>query len=150
MKQILGIILLSLTLLLPTSCTHNNGDIGDWFGTWHVVNININDDVDPDYDGCMVWKFQNDIIEMVIVNDLLHTRTESFGTWQASESLLTLNFSHSDDKYTAGTGIYAPPSASHLPSGISTLSIIQLSSSEIVLQYTNDTDKFTYHLKRQG
>ena len=38
MKKTLYILSL-LALLLTASCTRNHGDIGPWFGTWHVETI---------------------------------------------------------------------------------------------------------------
>ena len=142
---------MALAIVSMTGCTHNNGDIGDWFGTWHLKSIAFNDSPDADYDGNIVWKFQNNIIEMIEADDAEHTALERFGTWSATDSELTLNFTHSDERYPAGTGIYQPLPATHLPAAVSTLRILKLSSSEIILQFdSEDNAVIVYTLRRQG
>lgn len=137
--------------LLPASCTQNNGDIGEWFGEWQLKSIEINNETDADYFGNVLWKFQNDIVEMVVVNSVGHSHTEHYGTWIADDTTLTLNFTHSDDLNASGTGKYAPPTQTHLPSAIVGLKILKLSSSEIILQYNATPDSnIIYTLRKRG
>lgn len=138
--------------LLPASCTQNNGDIGEWFGEWHLESIEINNVTDADYNGDVLWKFQNDIVEMVVVNPIGHSHSEYYGTWTADDTTLTLNFTHSDDLNEPGTGKYAPPTQAHLPAAIFGLKILKLSSSEIILQYDDASAEqtFIYTLSKRG
>ena len=55
-----------LACLAMTGCTHNDGDIGEWFGEWHLQSIEIDGAADADYDGDVLWKFQNNIVDMVM------------------------------------------------------------------------------------
>lgn len=137
-----------VAMAATASCTHNNGDIGDWFGKWHLKSIEINSVNDDSYDGNMVWKFQNDIVEMDVINGHIHS--EHYGTWKESDGKLILDFTHKDDNTAAGTGTYAPPSQTYLPAAVVGLKILKLSSSTLILQYDADASTvITYSLSKQ-
>lgn len=144
-------MLLAITCSLA-SCTHNNGDIGHWFGTWKLEKIEVDGVPQEDYKGNIIWKFQSDIVWMGVVNDAEHTVTNSFGTWTCFEDILTLNFSYSDNNFpNPGTGQYAPPAQTLIPSGITEMTVLQLSSSRIKLLYKrSDGSAVTYSLSRWG
>lgn len=145
------IILLAMILLTATGCTRNNGDIGPWFGAWTLTSIESDGTPAQDYvPSTITWKFQSTVICMVQLNPY-HDYIESFGTWrQISDTRLELNFSHSDSERPSGTDIYAPPPATHLPSDVSLLEIVSISSKRIVLAYTSPDDGtvYTYTLDR--
>ena len=50
-----------MTLLAAAtlSCTHNNGDIGVWFGLWKVTSVEVDGSADRKYKGNMYFSFQN-------------------------------------------------------------------------------------------
>ena len=50
-----------LAIVAMSSCTKNNGDIGYWFGLWHLDSIELNGEVDNNYNGCYYFKFQNKV-----------------------------------------------------------------------------------------
>lgn len=136
---------------VAVGCTQNNGDIGEWFGEWHLRSIEINGTDDASYTGDVLWKFQNNIVEMVVVNDTGHSHTEYYGTWSADGSVLTLYFTHSDDLNPAGSAKYSPPTQTLLPAGVTELKIRKLSSSEIILQYDPAADRsIVYTLRKRG
>lgn len=147
-KSIIAAIIVGL---LSVSCTQNNGDIGEWFGEWKLCSIEINNELDRDYNNDVLWKFQNNIIEMVVVNSVGHSHSEHYGTWISDAGMITLNFTHSDDLNTAGNGKYSPPQQTHLPAAIIDLKILKLSSSEIILQYEASADcNIIYTLRKRG
>lgn len=154
MKTVRYIRLLAAVMLacfISSGCTHNNGDIGEWFGEWHLKSIEVNGQVDTDYTGDVLWKFQNNIVEMVVVSAVGHSHTEHYGTWTSDDRTLTLNFTHSDDLTPAGTGKYAPPAQTLLPAAVTPLTIVKLSSSEIILKYDPEADRsIVYTLRRRG
>lgn len=142
------IITAVIAVFASTSCTHNNGDIGEWFGKWHLQSIEVNSVNDEDYDGNIVWKFQNNIVEMDVIDG--HTHTEHYGTWKESDGKLILDFTHKDDNHEAGTGQYAPPAQTYLPSAVVGLKILKLSSSQLILQYDADASTvIVYTLRKQ-
>jgi hypothetical protein len=151
MKRLLNILLLLTALSFMSGCTHNNGDIGDWFGTWKLQSIDINGVADESYQANVFWKFQNDIISMAQANDELHTADTRYGTWTQHDDQLLLDFGHSDNSTAAGQGQYQPLPAVYLPSGQSTLTIVDLDSSKLTLRYVAANEiVYTYHFKKWG
>lgn len=148
-KYISWVFTILATAILSTSCTHNNGNIGDWFGEWQLKAIEINGTDDSEYQGNILWKFQSDIIEMISVTG--HTETEHFGTWSADDNELTLNFTHHDDNNPAGSDRYSPPSITQIPAAVVSMKIVKLSSSELILQYSTDSSNLiVYTLRKRG
>ena len=139
-------ILLVLIASVMCGCTHNNGDIGPWFGTWKVVSISP----DKAYQGNFFWSFQGNVIEMNRNTDNLEY-SQSFGTWQEKDGDLILDFNHHDNGSDTGEGQYRPFPELHIPAGVSTLHIQKLSGSEIILTYAaDDGETYTYTLKKWG
>lgn len=151
MKTIRYIIFSILAIMGISSCTHNNGDIGSWFGTWKVTEITINGTPDADYEGNLFWSFQTSVIGMTTVDSALGiTTAESWGSWEQQGDILRLDFTHTDDSHPVqGSSKYSPLPSSHLPSGISELQILSLSSSAVRLHYTADDGSiYKYSLKK--
>lgn len=132
-------------------CTHNNGDIGPWFGTWKLNAITINGDVDEAYaaQDNMVWKFQSSVVEM---QEILpgHMTYDHFGTWhQLSDDVVEMKFIYKDDNNPVGSDYYSPPVSSHLPKGEFVMDILELASGKMRLRYTSDEGTvYTYSLKK--
>lgn len=152
MRNISTLLLIAILALTPLSCVHNNGDIGDWFGTWRLESIKINGQPDTGYDHYIIWKFQSDMVVMVEADDILHERDERFGTWRQTGDLLELNFSYSTDGEETQASTYIPPAATHIPPGISVLDIVKLSKREIQLIYVSpdNNNEYFYTLKKWG
>lgn len=128
----------ALLMAAATACTNNNGDIGDWFGAWTLTAIEADGTPLAGYaSGTLTWKFQSSVVNMTMV-DAHHGCDDRYGTWrQLSAEQLELNFTHSDDDHPAGTGIYAPPEITHLPSDrVAVLLIRHFSAKRLVLDYT--------------
>lgn len=95
-------ILFSLIALCLTSCTQPDGNIGDWFGSWHLEEILINGEVDPDYRQYreennsmqVMVSFQGKVFNMSYLNG-----PEIYGSWSYAGEVLTLIAS-----YNAGSG----------------------------------------------
>ena len=150
--RIIALLIIALSL---NACTHNNGDIGDLFGTWKLESIAINGEIDENYakSSNVIWKFQASVISMIRANDTTHDRLESWGTWNYAndETQLVLNFTHTDnDNNRPGLPKYSPLEETHLPKAtISTLDIKELNGKRMVLIYhSTDGVEYTYHLKR--
>ena len=103
MMQYIRLVVALVAGVIVTGCTQNNGNIGDWFGEWHLESITVNDVDDDTYTGDVLWKFQNDIVEMVVVNAIGHSHSEHYGTWSSDDAPLILNFTHHDDLHPAGS-----------------------------------------------
>ena len=111
---------------LLSGCTRNNGDIGDWFGTWQMTELAVDGEPLPSYQDDIFWKFQNNVIELIKVQTGLgeHGYDGRWGTWEEDGDRLLLRFDYADDKYpeetgAAGKGIYAPFPELHIRSELS-------------------------------
>lgn len=152
-KKAINIIIAITTMISLAACTHNDGDIGHWFGAWKLRQITINGENDAAYGGNIFWKFQSEVIQMSQLNEY-HGRYDAWGSWEeidaAGKAILRLNFTHSDDATPAGTSKYAPLAATHLHSGISDLEILSISGSKLQLRYiAEDAAVYTYEFSKQ-
>lgn len=138
-------ILYALFIILTFSgCTTNNGDIGNWFGTWQLDSITIDGNPDTEYTGDQVWMFQSKVFCMRSIGTM-HSVTSCWGTWSADGTMLTIDLSHSEtdeDKI----GDYTPFPSSHLSRGINHLTIERMTSHSLVLSATTSSASYTYRL----
>ena len=75
-------------------CTHNNGDIGLWFGRWQLTEISADGNPLTEYSGNMSWAFQRDIVGITTVTDY-HSALETWGQWKSDDNTyLSLNFDY--------------------------------------------------------
>lgn len=139
------IILAILALTALSSCTHNDGDIGPWFGLWHLDSIEIDGVPDAAYDGHIYFMFQNKVFSMRWVDDSTHSYIESFAQWQHSDDDKTLTISFIDNRYSPR--LHEPAPDIYLTT-TTTFSIVTLNDQTITLSQshpvTNQT--ITYHL----
>lgn len=142
MKRIplINILLLTVTTLMSLACTRNNGDIGDWFGSWRIESIDIDGEPDPGYPSpCVIWKFQSAATEMLVPDFDNHTTIgyTASGTWHEKDGYLYIDFTY---------GLNTPPEITHLQPQ-ATLKIIKLSRHTIELEYNPADDNKTYFYK---
>ncbi|MBQ2163347.1 MAG: hypothetical protein II445_02450, partial [Muribaculaceae bacterium] len=76
MKRLTTHILMLLAIVAMSGCTKNNGDIGYWFGLWHLDSIELNGEVDNNYNGCYYFKFQNKVFCLSWVDETTHDYIE--------------------------------------------------------------------------
>ncbi len=140
MNKLLAYIIFLVAL---SGCTHNNGDIGDLFGTWRLDRIVTTADdgsVASEEVTDVFWAFQNRIIMMERVLPY-HETTKRYGTWSrqaegAADDVLLLSFGHSDDNREPGTSIYRVLSGIYLPDAEHiTLRVRRLDGSQMTLEY---------------
>ena len=101
MKHTLHLALLSLALLLAlNSCSHNNGDIGPWFGLWHLESIDVDGTEQADYEGDFFFMFQGKVFGIKHLDVKNHLMGECYATLDiaADNSSVTVNFV--DDRYS--------------------------------------------------
>lgn len=153
MKKLSHLILIIALCISFNACTHNNGDIGNLFGTWKLQSITINGEIDSTYQNNVLWKFQATVMSMIRANDVTHERQEGWGSWEYAndETQLVVNFTHTDD-YNPKTGSskYSPLPETYIPkASISTLDIIELNNSKLTLKYISEDGKeYIYKFKR--
>ena len=143
---------LFVAAMLLGGCTRNNGDIGDWFGKWQVMEIRVDGVAETDYEPRYFWEFQNDIIRLVWVGPNGYDRDTyyCFGTWkQPSDNAMVFDFSHSDD---SGRLLYRPFSAMHFPGDRPfTLTISDVSGKTCTMKYVEESTstEYTYLLRKR-
>ncbi len=100
-------------------CRVNNGDIGPLYGTWNIESVTVDgveyEDWRTETHPWTTVEFQNNICmfkQAFEPNDyLVRVCTWSWLNGTSTEnSVLVLDFNHSDDANPPGTGIYAAPS----------------------------------------
>ena len=131
----------TLLMLAMTSCAKNNGDIGLWFGLWHLDQIEIDGVPDQSYDGRYYFLFQNNVFCIRHVIEEEHSYLESYAKWNESDDgkILTINFI--DTRFTPNFGPDVPQN--HLNT-ITTLHVDTLNTTTMVLSYTNPDNSITY------
>ncbi len=87
------IMLMGMMLFLSTlsSCVHNGGDIGIWFGTWHVESISIDNAPLASYEGNVFFQFQSKIVRMT-VEEKYGNFGDSYGNWEEQNNQLVIKF----------------------------------------------------------
>lgn len=146
-------LLSALILIISNSCTRNNGDIGPWFGTWHLESIMVDGNPEVNYENNIFWAFQSEVIFLTRVpvgKPGMHTVEKRFGTWRETEGMLYLKFAYADDRDTDGYQYHAFEEL-HFPYGAETpLSILKTPGKRAVLQYAApDGHNYTYTIKKQ-
>ncbi len=148
MKRTLTHIALVLTTLLAlSSCSHNNGDIGYWFGLWHLDTIEVDGVPDDGYDGNYYFMFQGKIFCIRWINEQQHEYIESFAKWQESDDGKTMTVNFIDNRFTPQVGEYLP--ANYL-STVTHFNVVTLNADDMVLTTTAPESgaTVTYHLTR--
>lgn len=147
MKKFLFIIFAALTFC---GCRVNNGDIGDFFGSWLVESLTV-DGVTPDDfdDESSYWEFQNNIIKVTYVTDRLET-IGRWGTWEDDGQHLLLDFTHCEDGYEPGTEMYQAPEWLYMPAGkVISLTFVSRSPKHMKLSFTDsDGRRIDYSLRK--
>ena len=137
MKKTLFIISI-LSVLVLASCTRNHGDIGIWFGTWHVEQITAGGtpvNVEGDY----FFQFQSHVFKVTQVSG--HEQTvESYGTWTEDDDDMTITFPDPTVYYIVMPGLEAT----------NDFRVTTTSSREVTLTKSDATGtSYAYRLKKQ-
>lgn len=137
-------------VLLLTGCTQPDGDIGDLFGSWSLQEMTCDGSplsLPEDSEGSTV-SFQSNIAMFNIYYDNDETGS-SVCTWIRTDDTMTFNFNNSDNKYPAGTGIYAPPAWLRFSEPTETIYISELNGRHFNFTRTaSDGRIYTYKYNR--
>lgn len=135
-----------LALVALSGCSHNNGDIGLWFGLWHLDTVEIDGEPDADYDGNFYFMFQNKVFCVRWVNELQHEYIESFAQWQESDDGKNMTISFIDNRYSPQVSDQVPDIYLNT---ITIMNVVSLNTTSMTLSHTNDSGKtITYHLTK--
>ena len=147
LKRLTIIALLSVIL---SSCRVNNGDIGDYFGSWLLYDMKIDGETPSDFDGEQTfWEFQNNIVQISRVM-FMYERDSRVGTWKETGEELLFDFAHHDDNHQAGTSKYrAPEWIGMVSDEIMHLTFDNRSSDRMTLSWHSpDGQLYTYSLRK--
>lgn len=93
-------LVLPLILAFMAGCTHNNGDIGIWFGTWLVESITQDGSTHPVMiDGTLCFQFQGEIAT-IRQTTISHDEFVDYGTWREGDGKLYILFSDPNVAYS--------------------------------------------------
>ena len=129
-------------LWFTISCTHNNGDIGTWFGTWKVTQIDRNSEKLTSYEGNVFFLFQSTVFELRELEEN-HNMTETFGQWSENGDMLTISFPDTNYQPSYFMTIKGFTATNHFK-------IVSRSSTHVTLQIEAPNGTFTYYLKKWG
>lgn len=92
----LYLIITFLASLAFVSCTHNDGDIGPWFGDWRIVSYTVDgQDMTSENVSETIISFQSQVITVVMPTDSYGSVYYRVGTWtQPSASEVVFDFTH--------------------------------------------------------
>lgn len=149
MRLVRILILVLMVGLIPVGCTRNDGDIGDLFGTWRLIEMTadgVAQDLYSDDVKAYTWAFQSGIIRIQEIGDRMDY-SDYMGTWTRDDDTLILDFTHRADY---GDENFTPPAALHLVAhGITTLDLRLLGSKELHAGYRSDSGvEYVYYLKK--
>ena len=95
-----SLVAMAITLTLTlTSCTENNGDIGEWFGTWHIETVTVDGVPDANYAGYNYLQFQSTVVALRFADDVTHDEEAAYGTWSEGDGWLDITFPSGDVAY---------------------------------------------------
>ena len=131
----LNLIIAIISLATMASCTHNNGDIGPLFGTWHVDAIEVDGTPDASYAGDLFIMFQSNIADWRLVNSDDHIYVSAWASWQQESDVITFHF---DDDWF-------PPHAvtGFAPAAPQSATVERLTSRELILVAASSVDGHT-------
>lgn len=151
MKKAITLLLAVIALFGCNSCTHLDGDIGDWFGSWLLEEILIDGKPDEAYnpnhseENLVMVSFQGKVFNMAYLDS-----SEIYGSWSYAGEILTLVAS-----YNAGTNDsvnFNPyPKVLHFPEGEEQLEITvtYIKSKTMQWQYIDQNGNLlTYNFKK--
>lgn len=137
MRTLISSLLLIFAAL--TSCMHNDGDIGNLFGTWKIDSITIDGEEDTKYDDNVFVQFQTEVVRLVEVQHN-YDYVEYYGSWSRDGKNLLL-----DLHYTVDESVTAIPEATRFVKGENRVVIVSDKSQEMIWTM----DNITYHLVKQ-
>ena len=139
-------MLLPLMVVLQ-ACTHNDGAIGPWFGTWGMPSMTVDGAVPDGFNpATTVWEFQSDILKISLLDSHHYVDAVSWCTWREADGHLYLDYTHSIE----GDAQYDAPAWLLLQNkDVCDLTIVERGSRRMVLSYTApDGSTVVYTLKK--
>lgn len=138
-------LLIIITAILG-ACTRNDGNIGQLFGMWRMVEATeAGQPLELPADTYYVWSFQNNITQIKEMHTNL-TYNEYWCTFSDTSFDITLNFNHSDDENNAGFWPYMTPDQLGFAPAPCTVTLrkLEFKPRTMHLEYVNPDNGTTY------
>lgn len=138
------IILAAAALMMLSGCTHNDGDIGYWFGLWHLDSIEIDGTPVSGYNGNIYFMFQGKVFCIRSVDEVNHDNVESYAQWQESDDHQSMTLTFADDRFAPTVTPFVPLDI------VTTFTVITLNDKEMTLEQSDSETgaTYTYHFTR--
>ena len=145
MKRLASYIILAIAATIGlSSCSHNDGDIGYWFGLWHLDSIEANGTPVPDYEGNTYFMFQGKVFCIRCVDEDNHDYNESFAQWQENDDHQSATITFADEHFLPTITPLIPLET------ITTFNVVTLNDKVMVLKHIHSETgtTHTYYLTR--
>ena len=134
--KILRILFILLPLFISGGCTHNNGNIGEFFGQWIMADVaaegNRLSDVTPaDWN----WRFQSGVLLISKVDRVAHIHTQYWASWSRKDQTLMVNYKNTDPGIDYNYDY--PKEIGFTTASVYRLEIVQLSGKQMTLRMLN-------------
>lgn len=139
------LIISLLSVIMLSGCMHNNGDIGNYFGTWKVSTINVDGVDDPEYKENIFFQFQSDVFRLV-QNRTQNDITEYFGTWSETDNIILLKLNY---KVNPESEVYQIPPITRLIKGDNIIAVKHERNNRMIWTFSSDGQTIIYTLKKQ-
>ncbi len=139
------LIISLLSVIMLSGCMHNNGDIGNYFGTWKVSTINVDGVDDPEYKENIFFQFQSDVFRLV-QNRTQNDITEYFGTWSETDNIMVLKLNY---KVNPESEVYQIPPITRLIKGDNIIAVKHERNNRMIWTFSSDGQTIIYTLKKQ-
>lgn len=139
------LIISLFSAILLSGCMHNNGDIGDYFGTWKVTLISVDGDVDGDYSANIFFQFQSDVVR-IVENRSNYEITEYFGTWVDNGNNIIIDLNH---KVNPESEVYHIPEVMRMVKGENFIKVSNKNSSKMTWTFESGGQTITFTLNKQ-
>lgn len=139
------LIISLLSVIMLSGCMHNNGDIGNYFGTWKVSTINVDGVDDPEYKENIFFQFQSDVFRLV-QNRTQNDITEYFGTWSETDNIMVLKLNY---KVNPESEVYQIPPITRLIKGDNFIAVKHERNNRMIWTFSSDGQTIIYTLKKQ-
>ncbi len=141
---------------MSVSCTHNDGDIGDWFGHWKLNEIVVDGTVDANYEHNMFFSFQNSVFAQTIVYPD-NSVDRLFANWTDCGNYLIIEYAYAKDE--KGNPIYSengdlvalfyPAPITRMSIGENIVNVDYINGNNLQLSMTDSIgQKITYKLEK--
>lgn len=149
MKYLRFIILPLLLAAVTTGCTHNDGDIGPWFGTWAMSGMTVDGETPKDFNPtATVWEFQSELVVIRLLGEHHDIDAASWGTWREADGHLYLDYTH-NSQHTGLSEYDAPVWLMMENDSVIDLTIAERGNRSMILRYSAPDGRIiTYTLKK--